>query len=85
MEGIGTLEVHIAGTMFVMDENGDSRMQWNSKNTDEVEAARSRFEHLKKKGYLAYKVNKQGDRGEVLDEFDPNAERIIMAGRMVGG
>jgi len=52
---------------------------------DEVDNARDTFTKLKKKGYLAYSVNANGKKGEVLDEFDPKAEKIIMAPRMVGG
>ncbi len=80
---VGVLEVN--STMFVMDENGDTRLQWNRKNPEEVDAARARFNQLKHRGYLAYKVDASGRQGEVLDAFDPNEQRIIMAPQMVGG
>lgn len=80
---VGVLEVN--STMFVMDESGDTRLQWNPKNQAEVDAARRRFDDLKRRGYLAYKVDRRGGQGEVLDAFDPTAQRIIMAPQMVGG
>jgi hypothetical protein len=40
---------------------------------------------MKKKGYLAYTVKKNGDPGDVIHEFDPKAGKIIMTPQMVGG
>lgn len=81
---VGVLEVN--STMFVMTkENGDKRLQWSRKKPDEIDAARTRFDELKRRGYLAYKVNASGGQGEVLDAFDPNEQRIIMTPPMVGG
>jgi len=71
--------------MAVMDETGDTKLIWDEGNEDEVEAARSMFSNLKKKGYVGYSVNKKGDKGEVLERFDPLAERIIMAPQLRGG
>ena len=71
--------------MAVMDETGDTKLIWDEDNDVEVEAARSMFNSLKKKGYAGYSVNKKGDKGELLAEFDPAAERIIMAPQMKGG
>lgn len=72
-------------TLCVLDETGDTRMQWDRTNHVEVAKAEARFKELRAKGYLAYKVNKKGDRGEVIDAFDPSAERIILHAQMIGG
>ena len=71
--------------MAVMDSTGDTKLIWEEENRDEVEAAREMFDSLKKKGYLAYAVNKKGDKGDVLDRFDPSAEKIIMSPQLRGG
>ncbi len=71
--------------LMVLDRTGDTRLQWSRKNVDEVAAARKRFDEYKAKGYLAYKVNKAGDQGEVLQAFDPDAERVILAPQSIGG
>lgn len=69
-----------------MDHTGDTKLIWSRDNSDEVENARRTFKDLKKKGFVAYKVTgKDGSRGEVIDEFDPHAERVILAPPMVGG
>lgn len=72
-------------SLCVMDESGDTRMQWNSDKPEEVAKAEARFKELRAKGYLAYTVNKKGDQGVVIDKFDPTAERIIMHSALVGG
>jgi hypothetical protein len=72
--------------LIELNTSGDSKLIWNPDNADETEAARALFDTLKRKGHLAYKVvGKEGDKGEVLRDFDPHAGRIIMAPRMVGG
>jgi hypothetical protein len=73
------------GSMCILDESGDSRMQWDRNNPEQVAAAQARFDELKAKRYLAYKVDAKGGQGEVIDKFDPSAERIILHAPMVGG
>ena len=73
------------GELSVLDRTGDTKIIWDSAQEAEVDAARATFDDLKKKGYLAYSVNKKGDKGEVMKKFDPDAERIIMAPPLVGG
>ena len=71
--------------MAVMDGTGDSKIIWSEDSQDEIDAARATFDSLRKKGYLAYSVNKKGDKAEVLDRFDPSAEKIIMSPQLKGG
>lgn len=71
--------------LFVLDGSGDSRFMWSKDNADEVSAAKSTFQRLKEKGYDAFKVLADGTRGEKISEFDPSAEKVIMAPRLVGG
>jgi hypothetical protein len=73
------------GDLCVLDESGDNRIQWDRYNPEQVAAAKARFDELKSKRYLAYRVSRGGWQGEVIDKFDPNAERIIMNAQMVGG
>jgi hypothetical protein len=71
--------------LMVLDRTGDTRIQWRSGNHDEVEAARSRFNDLKSKGYAAFRVNRAGNQGEQIDAFDATAERLILVPQFVGG
>ena len=73
------------GEMAIMDTTGDSKQIWDPNVPEEVAIARESFDNLKKKGYIGYTVNEDGDKGEVIHSFDPNAGKVIMAPRMVAG
>lgn len=73
------------GQLCVLDHTGDTKIIWDRHNEDEVAAARRTFDDLKKKGFLSYSVSKDGSRGEVIREFDPDAEKIILSAPMQGG
>lgn len=73
------------GTLSVMDRSGDTKVIWDHNNPDEVAAARKTFDDLKKKRFTAYAVKGSGEKGTVLDQFDPAEERIIMSPAMAGG
>jgi len=75
----------VTGTLCIMSEEGDTRIQWDKLDPEQVSKAQAKFDELKKKGYAGYSVNKKGDKGEVLHTFDPNSERVIMMPPMVGG
>lgn len=71
----------------VLDHTGDTRQQWDPNKPDEVEAARATFDKMRKKGYAAYKVDKDKptEKGEVIRDFDPQAGMMILAPPMAGG
>jgi len=64
---------------------GDFKTVWNRENADEVSAAKKQFDDLTGKGFTAYRCDKNGDKGELIRTFDPNAEAIILVPRMKGG
>jgi len=72
--------------MAEMGSAGDTKIMWSKDNTDEIEAARKQFNELKAKGFTAFRVvGKSGDKGEPMDTFDPDAERVILTKPMRGG
>lgn len=74
------------GEMRIADKvAGDLKVIWDKKKRDEVEAARNQFETMIKKGYLAFSVKKDGEKGKVIKEFDEDAEMIIMSPKLQGG
>lgn len=84
VEDIEVPEGH--GLISTLDRSGDVRHMWDKDNEDEVESARKLFDDLTGKGHIAYRaVGKRGSQGEVIREFDPDAERIIMVKQLVGG
>jgi phage terminase large subunit-like protein len=75
------------GEMRVMGRSGDTRIIWNPRDVDEVAAAKRTFDDLVGgKGFLAFRVNKEsGNKGTQIREFDPQAEKLIIAPPMAGG
>jgi hypothetical protein len=70
----------------ILGEYGDTKHIWDKDKEEEVEAARTLFDSLTKKGYRAFKVTgKNGDKGDIMKKFDPEAERVIFAPMMQGG
>lgn len=73
------------GELIILDHTGDTKIIWDRHNRDEVSAAKKTYDDLKKKGFMAYSVKDNGEKKELIDEFDAEAERIIMSPRQVGG
>lgn len=73
------------GELAIMDPSGDTKIMWDSDKKDEVETAKETFDKLKKKNYIAYTVKGKGEKGEIMNKFDPNAERIVMVPPAVQG
>ncbi len=82
-----TVEATPTGVLIVPTwDEGHAEFAWDVKNEIDVAAARKHFVELKAKGYLCYRVDpKSGDKGEVVKEFDPKAEKLIMIPPMAGG
>lgn len=75
----------MTGTLCQLAPEGDLKTVWDSDRPEEVKAARAQYDDLKAKGYLAFKVKKDGEKGELIKEFDPEAEKIIMTPPVRGG
>lgn len=75
----------VSGELWILDNTGHSKKTWDSHNADEVADARRSFNDLRAKGFLAYKVNKDGKQGEQIHAFDPELEAIILSPAPVGG
>lgn len=71
----------------VMDRSGDTRVEWDRSNPDEVKSARRTFDELMGKRFMAFSVTgKKGRKqGEQIRTFDETAERIIMTPPLAGG
>lgn len=67
-------------------DEGHAEFRWDKKDKADVDAARKHFIELKSKGYQSFRIDpKTGDKGEILKEFDENAEKIIMVPPLQGG
>jgi hypothetical protein len=63
----------------VLDYTGDTKVIWNRRNRDEVDAIRRQFEDLVgKKKYLVFVAEgDDGHKGKQIREFDSDVERLI--------
>lgn len=68
-----------------MDATGHTLLEWSSNDLASIVVAQARFNDLRSKGFAGYRVGMDGETGEVLQAFDPLAEKIIMSPAMVGG
>lgn len=76
-------EAHV---LVILDRDGDTRITWDPDNEDDVENAREVFNRLvTEKKYQAFSVVEGGEKGELVREFDPEAEKLIMSPALVGG
>lgn len=73
---------HVAHVMAVMGKAGDTQVVWHLGNETEIKTAAEQFEQMCQAGYNAYRT---GENGGVMTEFDPTAEKIVLAPRMAGG
>lgn len=80
------LEPHRVGEMRILSDKGDTRVTWNARDTDEVEAARAQFQTLVDRGFRAFAVEAgSGGKGEMITEFNPDTQKVILAPPMAGG
>lgn len=73
------------GELAIISAEGDTKVMWDPANKDEIEAAEAQFDRLVKKGFTAFAVKKDGEKGKKISEFDADAGKIIMVPKMVGG
>jgi hypothetical protein len=73
------------GELAILDNTGDTKVLWDTHNQDEIDAAEEQFDTLIDKGFTAYSVKKDGEKGRKITKFDPDAGKIIMVPRIVGG
>lgn len=73
------------GELRVLCTEGDSKHIWNPDNKEQVEAAEELFKKLTKKGYTAWRVDKEGEKSTKMDYFDKYAGKVILTPKIVGG
>ena len=71
--------------LAILNHTGDEKIRWSYDDPDQVKAARSRFDELARKGWLAFRTPESGGPGEQIRSFDPYAESIVMVPPLRGG
>lgn len=75
----------VAKEVVGSDCGGDEVISWNRRYVDSVRWARDKFYELLDKGYKAYSVDEEGKAADLISEFAPEAEEIIMVSAVVAG
>ena len=73
------------GELRTLGREGDIKLVWDPDNEVDVAAAKAAFDKAKAKGFFAYGVKDKGGKGTVINTFDADAEKIILALPMAGG
>lgn len=75
------------GALHVMAPEGDINIFWDKDNPADVAVAKAAWDKAKSEHrMLGYRVEgDEGRRGEVMREFDPAAERLILRPQLQGG
>ncbi len=71
--------------MKILSEKGDERLVWDMDNGQEAKEAKKKFAELIGKGYKAYSVDHRGKKNRRIEEFDVEAEDILMVPETVKG
>jgi hypothetical protein len=66
------------GCLRILTDNGDDLVVWDRNDLAEIREAKAQFDSYLKKGYKAYSMRPQGDKGIPIDQFDPLLEQIIL-------
>lgn len=69
----------------ILSQNGDDRIIWDKENGKQAKEAKVRFEELLKKSYKAYSIDSRGRKNRRVEEFDVDAEQILMVPPTVRG
>jgi hypothetical protein len=76
------------------NKTGDVKLSWNPANPEEVKHAKAHYDKLKSSAHIFFRISPDGGKadkletfdeniGELLCEFDPNAD--VLATQLPGG
>ncbi len=80
------------GMLRVISKRGDDRVQWNEQDAQvgdaealaAIQEAERIFAQERSRGATAFRVE-AGKPAERIEQFDPQAEQIILVPKVVGG
>jgi hypothetical protein len=70
---------------IIMDRTGDSRHEFDPDDAAAVTRAETRFRDLSLRGFRAVELGKHGEPGNLLMEFNREAERVLFVPQLQGG
>lgn len=73
------------GVMRILGPSGDTRVEWNPADLDEVSDVRRRFNEIVAEGYLVFELEDESMEGRQVRSFDPRAREIRAFRPLAGG
>jgi hypothetical protein len=73
------------GELRILGPSGDTRLAWNSADTDEVASVRRRFDEIVREGYLVFELEENTKEGRQIRTFDPDARELRAFRPLSGG
>jgi hypothetical protein len=73
------------GSLRILDGDREEILTWKPDDGGEVETARTRFERLRGRGFMACRTAQGQSEGGPLVRFDPLAEEILLIRFVDGG
>lgn len=64
--------------MKILSDKGDDRVVWDRNKGKEAKEAKAKFAELLGKGYKAYSVDESGNKKTRIEEFDVDAQEVIL-------
>ena len=61
----------------VLDPNGHTTTMWDPQSPAEVDRARRVFDEMRRRGYRAFRIGKDGGPGEPRRSFDPKDDAML--------
>ena len=77
-EAIIKAQTVVKSVLKILSEKGDERLVWDKENGREAKEAKNKFEEFMKKNYMAFSVDSKGKKNRKIEEFDVDAEEILM-------
>ena len=61
----------------VLDPNGHTTTMWDPQSPAEIERARRVFDEMRRRGYRAFRIGKDGGPGQPRHSFDPKDDAMV--------
>ncbi len=71
--------------LIVLKDDGETKFEWDPISKNDMKQANTIFEEMTQIGYIACRTKRDGSQSELIREFDPKAETIMLIPPIIGG
>ena len=73
------------GVLRILGPSGDTRVEWDLADTDQVDDVRRRFDEIVEQGYLVFELDDTSLEGRQVKTFDPKMGQLRAFRPLAGG